>query len=356
MARPLRVEVLGGRYHLTARGNERRNSFRGTTDYEPFLKLLSELPQRFGPRLHAFVLMPNHFHLLLETPEANLSRAGQWLNLSYSVWFNRKYQRSGHLFQGRFGAVILEGDAELQKVGRYLHLNPVRVKALGLDKKRRAAGRIGLTPAPSKEVVAARLQTLREWEWSSYPAYAGYAPAPAWLCTEALGGLCGGRSVKERQSALRAYCQDAVREGLLETPWERLIGGVVLGSPAFVEELRQRVKGQEREQRGWREMQKRRSWEEIVQAVEKAKGEKWEEFRDRYGDWGRDVAFWLGRRAGRLSLGQLGKLAGGLDYAAVGAALSRFQRRLSEEPTLARSVKKIESQLSKVEMRSHGLA
>ena len=257
MARPLRVEVPGGRYHLTARGNERRNIFRGTTDYEHFLKLLSELPQRFGTRLHAFVLMPNHFHLLLETPEANLSRTGQWLNLSYSVWFNRKYQRSGHLFQGRFGAVILEGDAELQEVGRYLHLNPVRVKALGLDKKRRAAGRIGLTPAPSKEVVAARLQTLREWEWSSYPAYAGYAPAPAWLCTEALGGLCGGRSVKERQSALRAYCQDAVREGL-ETPWERLLGGVVLGSPAFVEQLRQRVKGQEREQRGWREMQARR--------------------------------------------------------------------------------------------------
>src|SRR5436190_585375 len=123
MARPLRIEIPGGRYHLSARGNERRPIFRDERDRKHFLELLADLPERFGTRLHAYVLMPNHFHLLLETPEANLSRAGQWLNVSYSVWFNRRYQRSGHLFQGRFAAVIIQDDAGFQEVGRYVHLN-----------------------------------------------------------------------------------------------------------------------------------------------------------------------------------------------------------------------------------------
>ena len=93
MARPPRIEIPDGRYHLTARGNERRAIFRDDRDREHFLDLLAELPERFGTLLHGFVLMPNHYHLLLQTPEANLSRTGQWLNVSYSVWFNRRHQR-----------------------------------------------------------------------------------------------------------------------------------------------------------------------------------------------------------------------------------------------------------------------
>jgi REP element-mobilizing transposase RayT len=111
MARPLRIQRAGGRYHVTARGNERRAIFRDARDRRHFLELLRELPERFGTRLHGWVLMDNHFHLLLETREANLSRTGQWLNVAYSVWFNRRHQRSGHLFQGRFGAVLVGGDS-----------------------------------------------------------------------------------------------------------------------------------------------------------------------------------------------------------------------------------------------------
>src|SRR2546421_2102080 len=97
MARALRIEIPGGRYHITAQGNERRAIFRQDTDRIRLLELLSELPARFGVRLHAYVLMSNHDHLVMETPEANLSRATQWLNVSYSVWFNRRHRRSGHL-------------------------------------------------------------------------------------------------------------------------------------------------------------------------------------------------------------------------------------------------------------------
>src|SRR5262245_7521982 len=102
MARPLRIERPGGRYHVTARGNERRAIYRDDRDRLRFLELLGEARERYGVRVHAYVLMDNHFHLLVETPEANLSRAMQWLNVSYSVWFNRRRDRSGHLFQGRF--------------------------------------------------------------------------------------------------------------------------------------------------------------------------------------------------------------------------------------------------------------
>ena len=111
MARPLRIERSGGRYHVTARGNERKHIFQVEAGRFHFLELLGELGERFGTRVHAYALMDNHYHLLLETPEANLSRAMHWLNAGYCVWFNRRYRRRGHLLQGRFGAFLVEDDA-----------------------------------------------------------------------------------------------------------------------------------------------------------------------------------------------------------------------------------------------------
>ena len=347
MARPLRIEIAGGRYHVTARGNERGDIFKDDGDRKHFLGLLAKLPERFGTRIHAYVLMPNHFHLLLETPETNLSRTGQWLNVSYSVWFNRRHRRSGHLFQGRFGAALIEDDAGLQEVARYLHLNPVRVRALGLDKRGRAVSKsAGLPKAPSAEVLAARLAVLRTWKWSSYRVFAGYCEPPEWLTRDVVGRLCGGRSTKERQAALRAYTELAIREGLAESPWERLIGGAILGTETFAREVRQKLKGNRREQPGLGKLGRRVDWEQIVKAVESAKGEAWESFRDRHGDWGRDAALWLGRRVGRMTLGQLAERIGGVDYTAAGAAASRFDRRPRKERKLAATMTKLTTQLS----------
>src|SRR6516164_719826 len=168
MARALRIERPGGRYHVTARGIDRQALFRDDADRFHFLELLAELGERFGTRIHAYVLMDNHFHLLLETPEANLSRAMQWLGVSYSLWFNRRHSRVGHLFQGRFKAFIVEDDAGWQEVARYVHLNPVRVAMLGLDKRRRSASGAGLVSKPKPELMAERLRLLRQFRWSSY--------------------------------------------------------------------------------------------------------------------------------------------------------------------------------------------
>jgi hypothetical protein len=146
------------------------------------------------------------------------------------------------------------------------------------------------------------------------------------------------------------YTEDPVRQGILESPWARLIGGIVLGSEAFAQQLRREIRGNPREQRALKKLGGGLRWAEIVKALEKVKGEKWAQFSQRYGDWGRDAALWLGRKRGRYKLSELGELAGGMDYAAVGQAVSRFGRRLEAERGLRRKFNEIEKQLSSFEM------
>ena len=350
MARPLRIERPGGRYHVTARGNERKAIYRVDGDRAHFLELLAQATEQLGIRVHAYVLMDNHYHLLIETPEANLSRALQWLNVSYSMWFNRRHNRVGHLLQGRFKAVIVEEDAGWQEVGRYVHLNPVRIAGLGLDKRQRAASKVGLAQKPKAQLVTERLRVLREFRWSSYRAYAGYCSGVGWLWRQPLDRLCGGRSEQERRAALREYTEQAVRQGVLERPWDRLVAGLVLGTEAFARRLLQKARGNSREQPTLRKLGPRISWPQIIGALEQAKGESWAQFSQRHGDWGRDAALWLGRKRARYHLAELGELAGGLDYAAVGQAVSRFSKRVQAGGQLRRELTQIEKQLSKVEM------
>ena len=144
MARPLRITRAGTWCHLTARGNERKRIYRDDGDRQKFLALLEAWVERFRIRLHGYVLMDNHYHLLAETLESNLSKAMQWLNVSYSVWFNRRHGRVGHLFQGRFKGIVLDGEAWGLELSRYIHLNPVRRQGFSLGKKNRQRNRAGL--------------------------------------------------------------------------------------------------------------------------------------------------------------------------------------------------------------------
>jgi len=126
MARPLRIEYEGALYHITTRGNARAAIFLADEDRNLFLKTLSEVPIRYGWICHAYCLMPNHYHLLVETPSPNLSRGMQLLNGIYTQEFNRQHKRSGHLFQGRFKAILVEKESHLLELARYIVLNPVR--------------------------------------------------------------------------------------------------------------------------------------------------------------------------------------------------------------------------------------
>ncbi|HLF50201.1 MAG TPA: transposase [Methylomirabilota bacterium] len=178
MARPLRLPFPGGIYHVTARGNEKRPIFSDDADCHGFLRLLATVVDRYHILCHAYCLMNNHYHLLLETPDANLSSAMRQLNGVYSQRFNHRHSRSGHLFGGRFHAVVVERDAHLREVSRYIVLNPVR---------------------------AGLVADAAEWSWSSYLATVGDAPQPGFLTIDWLLALGGHSERVEAQRAYRAF-------------------------------------------------------------------------------------------------------------------------------------------------------
>jgi len=222
MAQPIRVEFEGALYHLTARGNERRAIFRSDADRNLFLEALGQCAGEFGALVHAFCLMPNHYHLVLETPKANLSQTIGWLQTTYTIRFNRRHRHSGHLFQGRFKAHLVEADSYAMELLRSIHLNPVR-------------------PRDKTVLIASdRWEALQSFAWSSHRAYAGLAEKPLWLCTDWLSFFDSRRSEARRQ-----YLQ-FIRTGfeqVLEAPWEKLRGGLVLGGEEFWEKVKTLVAG-----------------------------------------------------------------------------------------------------------------
>jgi len=128
MARPLRIEYPGAFYHVTCRGNERKQIFQDDADRHTFLDILDASLKTFKVSLHGYVLMDNHFHLIVETPEANLGKLMQRFNTAYTIYYNRRHNRNGHLYQGRYKAILIDADEYLLELSRYVHLNPVRIR------------------------------------------------------------------------------------------------------------------------------------------------------------------------------------------------------------------------------------
>jgi hypothetical protein len=302
---------------------------------------------QFNLAMHAYVLMDNHYHLLVETREANLSRAMQWFQTSYSMGFNHRHDRVGPLFQGRFKAVLVEPAVWGLEASRYVHLNPVRTGRLGLDKQARQADRLGARGRPDARQVQERLKRLRQYRWSSYRVYAGLEQGPEWLTSTAVLELGGGSgTTRDKQRRYQQYVEEAVREGLRENHWEQVQGRLVLGSREFLERVRLTIRGPHREQPQRRALKNRPDWKAVVKAIEEFRGEKWEAFRDRHGDWGREAAWYLGRRTCGLRLAELGAAAGGADYAAVSEAIKRFERRLERDRELRRTMATLNQMLN----------
>ena len=344
MARPLRLAVPNGWYHVTVRGNERKPIFRAEEDRLHFLELLGQTTDRFALVVHAYTMMDNHYHLIVQTPQANLSAAMQWLGVSYSVWFNRRHRRVGHLFQGRFKGLIFDGD-DAWELSRYVHLNPVRVARYGLGKEARQQARQGTIERPSRELVQERLKALRGYRWSSYRVYVGLESGPEWLTSKAILQSGGGGTWSRKRGVYRQYVEEALREGLPEAPWDRLTGQVVLGTAEFVEKMKRHAVGDRREQPSLKALESRPGWEEVKRLVEKVKEENWEEFRDRHGDWGRDMALYVARRHCGIKLKELGERVGGLDYGSVAGAIGRFGAQLLKNRSLRRHYDWIKHQL-----------
>lgn len=328
MTRPLRIDVEGGWYHVMSRGIERREIFPDESYCVHFLELLGSMSERFAVEVHGYVLMGNHYHLILRTPCANTSRAMQWLNVSYSAWFNAKRERVGHVFQGRFRSTLIDGDGGwLLQASAYLHLNPVRVASLGLGKAASKAEALGLAE-PDADQVRERLRVLREHRWSSYRAYGNYASAPEWLITEEILERAGG------SKPYRRYVQSHLSGGLNVSECDSFFEQIAIGGRGFLERVRSRVMSVSSEQPDRSFVAERIPFERIVEAVESVKNERFEQFRDRYGDWGLAMVLYLARRRSGLTLSEIGSLAGGLHYKAVFAQVKRMESKMNTDPEL----------------------
>ena len=206
MARTLRLEYPGAVYHVTSRGNARRKIYRDDGDRDTFLLTLAWVVERFGWVCHAYCLMDNHYHLLIETPVANLSRGMRQLNGVYTQRFNRRHRKVGHLFQGRYKAILVERDSYLLELARYIVLNPVRAKIA---------------------------KTADEYVWSSYRPTIGLSPLPACLTS----GWVLSQFAKTKAVACKRYAE-FVQAGIGRgSPWKELKGQVLLGGEAFVQAI-----------------------------------------------------------------------------------------------------------------------
>jgi len=351
MSRPLRINRNDAWYHVTSRGNAGEAIYRDDTDRRHFLELVSTLPERFGIQVHGYVLMTNHYHLILRTATTNLPRTMQWLNVSYTVWFNRRHQRNGHLLGGRYGSVLIEGGGWLLDTSIYVHLNPIRIEREGLGKRERNQSRAGRLPPSSPEQIQHRLERLRWYIWSSYGAYAGYRAAPVWLRrNEILNRVWQNRESVKAEAAYRTYTEGQVREGIQEAAWDKLQNRTVLGSKEFTRAMLKIVRGDKREQPEIKKLQPLVGMASVIRAVEITKGETWAQFRDRHGDRGRDMVLWLARQQSGLTLQELGEKAGGIDYRSVSSAIRRMSRDLNKDRKLRRAINRALHHLQKNEI------
>lgn len=211
MGRPLRIEFPGAFYHITSRGNEQKDVFKSQKDREKFLSYLESATERYGAAIHVYCLMSNHYHLLMETPEGNLSQIIRHINGAYTNYFNTKRKRAGHLFQGRYKAILVEKEAYALELSRYIHLNPVR---------------------------ANMVKVPEEYRWSSYRSYIGLTGQPDWLRTaDQLEQFQGGE--REKQDKYKRFVEDANGEDG-ENPLAGVIGSAILGSHEFIAEIEEK--------------------------------------------------------------------------------------------------------------------
>ncbi|OGV62967.1 MAG: hypothetical protein A3K19_18260 [Lentisphaerae bacterium RIFOXYB12_FULL_65_16] len=338
MARPLRVEYAGALYHVMNRGNRRARVFRRRADYEMFLDRLGRFAKEFDVDVLSYCLMPNHFHAFLRTREANLSRFMQSLLTSYTVFVNRRDRTSGHIFQGRFKAQVVESDGYFATLSRYIHLNPVRVqavKALPVEERRRVLG---------------------EFRWSSFRALTGLAAGPTWLKTEdVLRDF--GTNAREQMREYRLY----VEEGLMrevEDPAEAMRVRSILGSDTFVEWIRrefllQRVNGED-EQNELRRLQSGFEFDVVLRAAAAATGVRATVLRSRRcaDRQARDLLVALVRRycRGTMLPGALAR-ALGLSYSGFVHASDRGRARAAAgDPAWAKAITRLAQGVEKMSL------
>lgn len=318
MARQLRIEYEGAFYHVTSRGNQREKIFWDDKDKEEFKKILKRTKERYGYLLHAYVLMDNHYHLLMETPHANIKQVMQNINTSYTVYVNKKHKRAGHLFQGRYKAFIVDKESYLMELSRYIHLNPVRA---------------GIVKRPE------------DHKWSSYREYIFRSRQETITDTEDTLYTFA----KKRAIAIKKY-QEFVKEGISKpSPFKKAVGSV-LGDEAFREKVIRYVKGilDKTEIPEIKKIETRHTIEEIIKAVAEYYGIKKEELqkRKKATERQRKIAIYLCKTLSGDKNAEVGKLFG-ITLQAVTNAMRDIDGIKEEDKKLSRELGLIKKGLGK---------
>jgi putative transposase len=316
MGRPLRIEYAGAVYHITSRGNERKKIFLVDKDRIKFLGILADYHERYGILVHAYVLMDTHYHLILETPRGNLLKVMHGLNGGYTGYFNRKYARIGHLFQGRYRGILVEKDAYLIPLSRYIHLNPVRA---------------GVVKKPE------------EYRWTSYAGYLEQRNQQKWVEYSWILNRFGRDRAREKY---REYTEAGLKDRA-ESLLKNLHGQIILGGEGFIRRIKRVVQGK---QLGAEIVERKRFMEyphleQVLRVVGKVFGVKEEVLRAKgeRGNVARKAALYFAQRYTGISNREIGEYFGGIQPSAVSKASARLKEEMRPNKKLPELIRAIDS-------------
>lgn len=310
MARPLRITYPGAFYHVTSRGNERKAVFKSNRDRERFLEYLESATWRYNAVIHVYCLMDNHYHLLVETPSGNLPEIMRHINGAYTTYFNIKRARSGHLFQGRYKAILVDVDAYAKELSRYIHLNPVRA---------------GMRSRPE------------EYRWSSFRSYIGKRKPPEWLYRDfILDYFADKKPLAEKR--YRGFVDELIGVEY-KSPLSGVVSATLLGSESFVDFIKVKYvygKKPDKEIPALKELADRPSIEQISALVDMV-------FLKDAG-MSRGIKMYLCRQYSGARLKEIGTFFG-IGESGVSQASRRIEEKMKSSRALKRKMKKAENKL-----------
>lgn len=315
MARPLRISYPGAFYHITSRGNEQKPVFKSKKDREKFLEYLESAVKRYDAVIHTYCLMDNHYHLLLETPSGNLSKIMAHINGAYTTYFNVKRERFGHLFQGRYRAILIEADEYAKELSRYIHLNPVRANMVNLPE---------------------------EYEWSSYSYYIGKKKSPEWLKMDFILGYFG-RKLTGAQKSYKKFVDIMVNKKY-ESPLKDVVSSTLLGTQEFVGFIKDKYLSDQRDDKdlpSLKMLKRENSIDSISDEVDKT-------IKDN-NRLSRNIKIYLCQKLTGKRLDDIGTYFG-IGGSGVCQASRRIAGQLEKDKALAKTVKKIEGNLSRMKV------
>jgi putative transposase len=312
LARQLRIEYPGAFYHVFSRGNQKQPVFLSDDDFFFFLKCLREAHEKFGVIVHVYCLMPNHYHLILETPLGNLSKIMHILNTTYTIYFNKKHKRCGHLFQGRYKSILIEAESYAQELSRYIHLNPVRSEIVELPE---------------------------QYPWSSYEIYRGKAKLERWLDTGFVLSLFGNHLEKAR-SAYTKFVLEGIGKEVPDSIRNSVRKGI-LGSDEFITRIRKEFLGDkisksDREKPQLRKLRKKPDLKIILSISEKVLGDK--------NKFVRPMAVFISHKNSVLRLEEIAQFFS-LSVSGVSSACRRVRAAMAGNTSLTNAIKEIERTL-----------